>query len=58
MSEYSLYLTTRKGVTNVKSVVCYRGSRGLGRNIVEVALEAGEMVVATARKPEQLQDLG
>jgi len=32
-------------------------SRGLGRNIVEVALEAGEMVVATARKPEQLQDL-
>ena len=32
-------------------------SRGLGRNIVEVALEAGERVVATARKPEQLQDL-
>lgn len=32
-------------------------SRGLGRNIVELALEAGEMVVATARKPEQLQDL-
>lgn len=32
-------------------------SRGLGRNIVEVALEAGEMVVATARKPEQLQGL-
>lgn len=32
-------------------------SRGLGRNIVELALEAGERVVATARKPEQLQDL-
>jgi len=32
-------------------------SRGLGRAIVEGALEAGERVVATARKPEQLDDL-
>lgn len=32
-------------------------SRGLGRAFAEVALEAGDSVVATARKPEQLDDL-
>jgi len=32
-------------------------SRGLGRAFVEVALEAGDRVVATARHPERLQDL-
>jgi NAD(P)-dependent dehydrogenase (short-subunit alcohol dehydrogenase family) len=32
-------------------------SRGLGRALVEVALEAGDRVAATARNPEQLQDL-
>lgn len=32
-------------------------ARGLGRAIVEAALVAGGSVVATARKPEQLQDL-
>lgn len=32
-------------------------SRGLGRNIAIAALEAGHRVVATARKPEQLDDL-
>jgi NAD(P)-dependent dehydrogenase (short-subunit alcohol dehydrogenase family) len=32
-------------------------SRGLGRAIVENALNAGDRVVATARKPEQLEDL-
>ena len=32
-------------------------SRGLGRAFAEVALEAGDAVVATARKPEQLGDL-
>jgi NAD(P)-dependent dehydrogenase (short-subunit alcohol dehydrogenase family) len=32
-------------------------SRGLGRAFAEVALEAGDAVVATARKPEQLDDL-
>lgn len=32
-------------------------SRGLGRVIAEAALEAGDSVVATARKPEQLDDL-
>ncbi len=32
-------------------------SRGLGRKIVEAALQAGDSVVAAARKPEQLDDL-
>ena len=32
-------------------------SRGLGRALVELALEAGERVAATARNPERLQDL-
>ena len=32
-------------------------SRGLGRALVEVALEAGDRVAATARNPERLQNL-
>lgn len=32
-------------------------SRGLGRAVVEAALAAGNSVIATARKPEQLEDL-
>jgi NAD(P)-dependent dehydrogenase (short-subunit alcohol dehydrogenase family) len=32
-------------------------SRGLGRSLVEVALEAGDCVAATARSPERLHDL-
>lgn len=32
-------------------------SRGLGRNLTVAALEAGDQVVATARRPEQLDDL-
>jgi NAD(P)-dependent dehydrogenase (short-subunit alcohol dehydrogenase family) len=32
-------------------------SRGLGRALVEVALEAGDRVVATGRNPERLRDL-
>lgn len=32
-------------------------SRGLGRSVVEAALEAGDSVIASARKPEQLGDL-
>ena len=32
-------------------------SRGLGRAIAEAALDAGDNVVATARKPEQFDDL-
>ncbi len=32
-------------------------SRGFGRALVQAALDAGDLVVATARKPEQLADL-
>jgi NAD(P)-dependent dehydrogenase (short-subunit alcohol dehydrogenase family) len=32
-------------------------SRGFGRALVRAALEAGDLVAATARKPEQLDDL-
>ncbi|MFD4872621.1 SDR family NAD(P)-dependent oxidoreductase [Streptomyces sp. NPDC058420] len=32
-------------------------SRGFGRNLTVAALEAGDQVVATARRPEQLDDL-
>lgn len=32
-------------------------SRGLGRAVVEAALDAGDAVAATARRPEQLADL-
>ena len=32
-------------------------SRGLGRALAEAALAAGENVVATARNPDQVQDL-
>jgi NAD(P)-dependent dehydrogenase (short-subunit alcohol dehydrogenase family) len=32
-------------------------SRGFGRELVRVALEAGDLVAATARRPEQLADL-
>ena len=32
-------------------------SRGFGRTLTVAALEAGDHVVATARKPEQLDDL-
>src|SRR3984885_15352856 len=32
-------------------------SRGLGRALVRAALDAGDLVVATARRPEQLADL-
>ncbi|KAK5994449.1 Oxidoreductase BOA17 [Cladobotryum mycophilum] len=32
-------------------------SRGLGRALAEAILQAGDSIVATARKPEQLQDL-
>ncbi len=32
-------------------------SRGFGRALVRAALEAGDLVAATARQPEQLGDL-
>ena len=34
-----------------------QSSRGLGRALAEAALIAGENVVATARNPDQLQEL-
>src|SRR5260370_42407437 len=34
-----------------------RSSRGLGRTLVEAILAAGDKVIATARKPEELKDL-
>ena len=32
-------------------------SRGFGRALVRAALQAGDLVAATARRPEQLTDL-
>jgi NAD(P)-dependent dehydrogenase (short-subunit alcohol dehydrogenase family) len=32
-------------------------SRGLGRALVRAALDAGDLVAATARQPAQLEDL-
>jgi NAD(P)-dependent dehydrogenase (short-subunit alcohol dehydrogenase family) len=32
-------------------------SRGLGRELVRAALDTGDAVAATARRPEQLADL-
>jgi NAD(P)-dependent dehydrogenase (short-subunit alcohol dehydrogenase family) len=32
-------------------------SRGLGRSLVRAALEAGDLVAATARQPSQLDEL-
>ena len=31
-------------------------SRGLGRALVQAALDAGDLVVATARRPDQLAE--
>ncbi|MBJ6749012.1 SDR family NAD(P)-dependent oxidoreductase [Geomonas anaerohicana] len=42
---------------NTKVWLVTGSSRGLGRKVVEAALKAGYTVVATARKPEQLNDL-
>ena len=33
-------------------------SRGFGRALVQAALDAGDLVVATARRPEQLAEFG
>jgi NAD(P)-dependent dehydrogenase (short-subunit alcohol dehydrogenase family) len=54
MSEQSL-VELKKIMSKVWFVT--GSSRGLGRKIVEAALNAGDKVVATARKPEQLKDL-
>src|SRR5215469_3802425 len=46
------------GALSMSKVWFITGSaRGLGRALTEVVLEAGHLVVATARKPEQLADL-
>lgn len=42
---------------NTKVWLVTGSSRGLGRKVVEAALKAGYTVVATARKPEQLNEL-
>jgi len=48
-----------KGMTNINSQVWFitGSSRGLGRALVHSALEAGHRVIATARHPEDLEDL-
>jgi NAD(P)-dependent dehydrogenase (short-subunit alcohol dehydrogenase family) len=43
--------------TITKTWLITGSSRGLGRALAEAALEAGDVVVATARHPEDLQDL-
>ena len=44
--------------TNMKKIWFITGSsRGFGRALTEAVLEAGHSVVATARRPEQLDDL-
>ncbi|WP_417558976.1 SDR family NAD(P)-dependent oxidoreductase [Mesoflavibacter zeaxanthinifaciens] len=45
-------------MVNTKKVWLVTGSgNGLGRNIIEAVLKTGDIVVATARKTEQLKDL-
>lgn len=45
-------------MVNTKKVWLVTGSgNGLGRNIIEAVLKTGDIVVATARKTEQLEDL-
>jgi NAD(P)-dependent dehydrogenase (short-subunit alcohol dehydrogenase family) len=47
-----------KGTIDMQKIWFVTGSsRGFGRAIVEVALKRGDRVVATARKPEQIDDL-
>jgi len=46
-----------KGTDMSKVYLVTGSSRGLGRSIAEAVLEAGHQLVATARKPEQLDDL-
>lgn len=51
-------MSGRRAGASISKVWFVTGSsRGLGRSLVEVALEAGDRVAATARNPEQLQDL-
>jgi len=45
------------GALSPKAWFVTGSSRGLGRALVEVALQAGDRVAATARSPERLEDL-
>jgi NAD(P)-dependent dehydrogenase (short-subunit alcohol dehydrogenase family) len=55
---WNIYSFHEREVMNMSRVWFVTGSsRGLGRAVVEAALKAGDSVIATARKPEQLYDL-
>lgn len=43
--------------SNAKVWLITGSSSGFGRSLVEAVLKKGDRVVATARKPEQLDDL-
>jgi NAD(P)-dependent dehydrogenase (short-subunit alcohol dehydrogenase family) len=56
-SEQLLFLPM-KGITPMSKVWFITGSsRGLGRSLAEAVLAHGDLLVATARNPEQLNDL-
>src|SRR4029077_21985 len=55
--QLSLTVRSEEGVSMSRVWLVTGSSRGLGRAFVEVALEAGDRVAATARNPERLQDL-
>ncbi|MEO1186071.1 MAG: SDR family NAD(P)-dependent oxidoreductase, partial [Cyanobacteria bacterium J06636_27] len=44
-------------VSNSKVWLITGSSTGFGRTLAETVLEKGDKVIATARKPEQLEDL-
>ncbi|MGP9694845.1 SDR family NAD(P)-dependent oxidoreductase [Brachybacterium sp. AOP25-B2-12] len=46
-----------RGTTSEKTWIITGASSGLGRALAEAALDAGERVVATARRPERLESL-
>jgi NAD(P)-dependent dehydrogenase (short-subunit alcohol dehydrogenase family) len=47
----------QKGPQHVESLAHPGSSRGLGRDLAEAVLRAGERLIATARQPEQLREL-
>src|SRR2546430_5951509 len=57
MSRFDFFLPT-KGTTHMSKVWFITGSsRGLGRSLVKAVLAHGDLLVATARNPEQLGNL-
>jgi NAD(P)-dependent dehydrogenase (short-subunit alcohol dehydrogenase family) len=48
---------SRQAATRVKTWLITGSSRGFGRELAKAALDSGDRVVATARRPEQLDDL-